>query len=73
VRKASPRSVGKRAWRRICITAGVKNFSKPGRNGSWATPREATSTEVVELRKENARLKLLVAETVLEKRLLKEV
>ena len=35
-----------------------------------ATTREATSTEVVELRKENARLKQLVAETVLENRLL---
>jgi transposase len=36
------------------------------------TAREATSTEVVELRKENARLKQLVAETVRENRLLKK-
>src|SRR6266436_9718277 len=33
------------------------------------TTREATSTEVADLRKENARLKQLVAETVLENRL----
>lgn len=36
------------------------------------TTREATSTEVVDLRQENARLKQLVAETVLENRLLKK-
>jgi transposase len=36
------------------------------------TTREATSTEVLELRKENGRLKQLVAETVLENRLLKK-
>jgi transposase len=36
------------------------------------TTREATSTEVIELRKENGRLKQLVAETVLENRLLKK-
>ena len=36
------------------------------------TTREATSTEVADLRKENARLQQLVAETVLENRLLKK-
>ena len=36
------------------------------------TQREASSSEVGELRKENARLKELVAETVLENRLLKK-
>ncbi len=36
------------------------------------TQREASSSEVNELRKENARLKELVAETVLENRLLKK-
>ena len=35
------------------------------------TQREATSTEVTDLRKENARLKEVVAETVLENCLLK--
>ncbi len=36
------------------------------------TQREASSSEVHDLRKENARLKELVAETVLENRLLKK-
>ena len=36
------------------------------------TQREATSSEVVDLRKENARLKEVVAETILENRLLKK-
>jgi hypothetical protein len=36
------------------------------------TTREATSSEVIDLRKENARLKQLIAETVLENRLLKK-
>ena len=36
------------------------------------TQREASSGEVTDLRKENARLKELVAETVLENRLLKK-
>jgi transposase len=36
------------------------------------TQREASSSEVVDLRKENARLKELVAETLLENRLLKK-
>ena len=36
------------------------------------TTREATSSEVVDLRQENGRLKQLVAETVLENRLLKK-
>ncbi len=36
------------------------------------TQREASCSEVMGLRKENARLKELVAETVLENRLLKK-
>ena len=36
------------------------------------TSREATSTEVTDLRKENSSLKQLVAEMVLENRLLKK-
>jgi transposase len=36
------------------------------------TTREATSTEVVDLRQDNTRLKELVAEMVLENRLLKK-
>jgi len=36
------------------------------------TTREATSSEVLTLRKENAQLKQVVAETVLENRILKE-
>src|SRR3984893_17130340 len=36
------------------------------------TTREATSTEVIDLRKENTRLKQVVAEIVLENRLLKK-
>ena len=36
------------------------------------TQREASSSEVSDLRKENARLKELVAETLLENRLLKK-
>ena len=50
-------------WSKECLEAGK-------RRRVGATTREATSTEVVELRKENARLKQLVAETVLENRLL---
>ena len=35
--KASPRCAARRAWRRICITAGARSFSKPARSGSSAT------------------------------------
>ena len=38
-KKASPRSVGRRAWRRICTTAGVRSFWRPARDGSSATRR----------------------------------
>lgn len=52
-------------WSKEFLEAGKKRLVGD-------TTREATSTEVVELRKENARLKQLVAETVLENRLLKK-
>jgi transposase len=52
-------------WSKEFLEAGKKRLVGD-------TTREATSSEVAELRKENARLKLLVAETVLENRLLKK-
>ncbi len=52
-------------WSKEFLEAGKKRLVGD-------TTREATSTEVTELRKENARLKQLVAETVLENRLLKK-
>src|SRR5262249_14275145 len=52
-------------WSKEFLEAGKKRLVGD-------TSREATSTEVVALRKENARLKQLVAETVLENHLLKK-
>ena len=52
-------------WSKEFLEAGKKRLVGD-------TTREATSTEVTELRKENVRLKQLVAETVLENRLLKK-
>jgi transposase len=52
-------------WSKEFLEAGKKRLLGD-------TQREATSTEVVDLRKENARLKELVAETLLENRLLKK-
>jgi transposase len=52
-------------WSKEFLEAGKKRLVGD-------TTREATSTEVADLRKENARLKQLVAETVLENRLLKK-
>ena len=52
-------------WSKEFLEAGKKRLVGD-------TTREATSTEVIELRKENGRLKQLVAETVLENRLLKK-
>lgn len=50
-----------------------KEFLKTGKKRLVGnTIREATSTEVTDLRKENARLKQVVAEIVLENRLLKK-
>jgi transposase len=50
-----------------------KEFLEPGKKRLLGdTQREASSSEVAELRKENARLKELVAETVLENRLLRK-
>jgi transposase len=52
-------------WSKEFLEAGKKRLVGD-------TTREATATEVVALRKENARLKQVVAETVLENRLLKK-
>jgi transposase len=52
-------------WSKEFLEAGKKRLVGD-------TTREATSTEVADLRTENARLKQLVAETVLENRLLKK-
>jgi transposase len=52
-------------WSKEFLEAGKKRLVGD-------TAREATSTEVGELRKENRRLKQLVAEMVLENRLLKK-
>jgi len=50
-----------------------KDFMEAGRKRLLGdTKREATSNEVVELRRENARLKEVVAETILENRLIKK-
>ena len=51
-------------WSKEFLEAGKKRLVGD-------TSREATSTEVIALRQENARLKQVVAETVLENRLLK--
>jgi transposase len=50
-------------WSKEFLEAGKKRLLGD-------TQREASSGEVADLRKENARLKVLVAETVLENRLL---
>jgi transposase len=52
-------------WSKEFLEAGKKRLVGD-------TAREATSTEVVDLRKENARLKQVVAEIVLENRWLKK-
>ena len=52
-------------WSKEFLEAGKKRLLGDAQ-------REATSNEVLGLRKENARLKELVAETLLENRLLKE-
>jgi transposase len=52
-------------WSKEFLEAGKKRLVGD-------TTREATSTEVVALRQENARLKQVVAETVLQNRLLKK-
>src|SRR5713101_1365882 len=52
-------------WSKEFLEAGKKRLVGD-------TSREATSTEVTDLRQENLRLKQLVAETVLENRLLKK-
>ncbi len=52
-------------WSKEFLEAGKKRLLGD-------TQRQANSSEVSELRKENARLKELVAETVLENRLLKK-
>ena len=52
-------------WSKEVLEAGKKRLVGD-------TSREATSTEVTDLRKENMRLKQVVAEIVLENRLLKK-
>jgi transposase len=52
-------------WSKEFLEAGKKHLLGD-------TQREATSSEVADLRKENARLKEIVAEAVLENRLLKK-
>ncbi len=52
-------------WSKEFIEAGKKRLVGD-------TTREATSTDVTELRQENGRLKHVVAELVLENRLLKK-
>jgi transposase len=52
-------------WSKEFLEAGKKRLLGD-------TQREATSSEVADLRKENARLKEIVAEAVLENRLLKK-
>ena len=52
-------------WSKEFLEAGKKRLLGD-------TQREATSNEVLDLRKENARLKEIVAEAVLENRLLKK-
>ena len=52
-------------WSKEFLEAGKKRLLGD-------TQREASSSEVADLRKENARLKELVAETLLENRLLKK-
>ena len=52
-------------WSKEFLEAGKKRLGED-------TPREATSTEVTDLRQENSRLKHVVAELVLENRLLKK-
>jgi transposase len=52
-------------WSKEFLEAGKKRLLGD-------TRREATTDEVKELRQENARLKVVVAETVLENRLLKK-
>ncbi len=52
-------------WSKEFLEAGKKRLLGD-------TKREASTSEVTDLRKENARLKELVAETVLENRLLKK-
>ena len=53
-------------------TAGSKEFLEAGKKRLVGdTTREATSTDVTDLRQENGRLKHVVAELVLENRLLK--
>ena len=72
-KQASPRCAARRAWHQICTIRWSKEFLEAGKKRLVGdTTREATSTEVTDLRKENTHLKQLVAEMVLENRLLKK-
>jgi transposase len=56
---------------RTSVTAGRRTFSKPARSG-WPATRRRPSDEVKDLRREASALKEVVAELILENRLLKK-
>ena len=72
-RTAWPSSVGARASRRACMTAGRRSFSKPA-SAVWRVmlPGAATADEVKDRRQEARALKEVVAEQALERRRLKK-
>ena len=67
-RTASPSCAGAKGSSRTSITAGRRNFWKLAGD----TARAATSDEVKDLRREASALKEVVAELMLENRLLKK-
>ncbi len=73
-RKASRHSAAGKGSRPICTTARAKSFWKAGKRRLMGdTKRQATSGEVLSLRKENGQLKELVADLSLDKQMLKDV
>ena len=67
---------GRPRYRDRCCPGVVlgKEFLEAGKKRLLGdTTREATSTEVQDLRRENSQLKLVVAEVVLENRVLKTI
>jgi transposase-like protein len=72
-RRASRSSVGREGLPPNLYYRWSKEFLEAGRKRLLGdTTREATAPEVKTLREENARLKQVLAETVLENRLLKK-
>jgi hypothetical protein len=63
---------GAKGSSRTSITAGRRNFWRPKKRLAGDTARSATAHEVTELRREAGALKEVVAELVLENRLLKK-